>query len=271
MKSSAPPVPLHFLVPGFSKCGTTTLCALLAKHPQLFIPSGWAKEPHFWGSLDLAQRWSQYAELFSGTPSGTLLGEGSQSYSGFGSEVRARKAILELYPHIKLIFIARDPIDRIESSFREFHHHGERYGHRAPFQLYKALQKFPQIIEDSRFFTRINNYRDHMPADQILVIFLEDLISKPNQILAQCFQFLNVNPSVRIDKPHLHLNKASNKLYDTPEFRQMRKVGHNPETVLPSKKLPRVVQDRILEKLGLRKRFTGEPLGMESSGRNPSR
>lgn len=36
---------LDFLVPGISKCGTTSLCALLNQHPHLFIPE--EKEPLF--------------------------------------------------------------------------------------------------------------------------------------------------------------------------------------------------------------------------------
>jgi len=29
---------LDFLIPGFAKCGNTTLCTLLGEHPEIFMP-----------------------------------------------------------------------------------------------------------------------------------------------------------------------------------------------------------------------------------------
>jgi len=260
MIHSQPPVNLHFLVPGFSKCGTTTLCDLLAEHPQLFMPTGDKKEPRFFGNPDFEQDWSAYKEFFSDASQGALLGEGSTNYSGVNVGELARERILRLYPHIKLIFIARDPIDRIESSYREFHHNGTKFGHPAPFHLYEALEKFPQMLEDSRFLTRINNYRDHMSANQILIIFLEDLKAKPNEVLAQCFEFLGVDPTVRITHPRRQLNSGRQKLHDTEQLRLMRQYRHNPETSRSLRKLSLDLQDQFLEPLGLRQRFTKAPL-----------
>ena len=260
MMPTEPPVHLHFLVPGFSKCGTTTLCSLLAEHPQLFMPTGHNKEPRFFGDPDFEQHWSDYMEFFAEAPPGAFLGEGSPNYAGVTDGEGARRRILQLYPHIKLIFIARDPIDRIESSFREFHHSGTLYGIPAPFHLHQALATFPELIEDARFLTRIDSFRHQMPADQIMVVFLEDLKSSPDEVLSECFKFLGVDPTVRITNAQRQLNPGSQKLYDTKQLRDMRNYVLSPETSVSLHKLDLDIQDQFLKPFGLRRQFTQGPL-----------
>jgi len=252
------------MVPGFNKCGTTTLCTLLAEHPQLFIPDGEAKEPNLFQLPNFHEHWGRYAEFFENERPGTLLGEGSQEYSGFQVEEMCRERILTFYPHIKLIFIARDPIDRIESSYREFHHSGYLFGDMAPYDLGQALDAFPQMLENSKYLTRLNNYRLHMPEEQILVLFAEDLAADPDTVLSRCFTFLGVDPTVRISHPRRRLNTGSHKLYDTERLREMRNTIWSPETGLALQKLDLGYRDQFLEKLGLRQRFTGEPMEWNS-------
>ncbi len=47
---------IDFIVPGFSKCGTTTLCDMLNSHEDVFIPP--AKEPgYFAENFDRGWDW----------------------------------------------------------------------------------------------------------------------------------------------------------------------------------------------------------------------
>jgi len=229
------------------------------------------KEPCFFNRPNFHEQWSWYARFFKDAPPQTSHGEGSTIYSAATHEKQCRERILALYPQIKLIFIARDPFDRIESSYRHTHWMGSKLGVYLPFSLEEAIRK-PNpiirkpnsIIEDARYFTRLENYRQHIPANQILMIFLEELMTDPHQVLTQCFEFLGVDPSVRINNPSRRLNKGNEKLYDTPKLRDMRRYVINPETSLALKKLPLDIQDQFLNKLGLRKQFTGEPLEWSS-------
>ena len=56
-------IKIDFLVPGFSKCGTTTLCALLAQHPAIYIPE--LKEPWYFSSTDFPRQQAEYIRHFS--------------------------------------------------------------------------------------------------------------------------------------------------------------------------------------------------------------
>ena len=140
-------VTIDFLVPGFSKCGTTTLCALLAQHPDIYIPA--LKEPWYFSADDFERRGADYARHFLPAFPGQLLGEGSVSYSGYEKEDISIARIRDNNPDCRFIFIARNPLRRIESSYREMHHSGVKFGLNAPYSLSENLQVFPQLIRDS--------------------------------------------------------------------------------------------------------------------------
>jgi glycosyltransferase involved in cell wall biosynthesis len=242
---------LGFVVCGFSKCGTTTLCALLDAHPQIFMSR--IKEPWFFSSKYDPEDWSAYEGVFSGAPSGAVLGEGSTNYSSIVDEVQARRRILRHFRDIKLLFIARDPIARIESSFREFHHSGWKYIQNVPYDLEAALDAIPQLTADTCYWTRLSNYRDHVREDQILVVFLEDLIEDRSAVLRRCFQFLGVNPGARIPKTDVRLNIADEKLFQTTRMRALVRALREEQ---PRRRLLQPTsrnQDVLLQALGLRR------------------
>jgi hypothetical protein len=208
------------MVPGFSKCGTTTLCSLLSQHPEIFIPE--IKEPNFFMREDYSARWQSYSSLFSDVGGATVLGEGSTFYTGIDNEVRSREAILKHYPDIRLIFIARDPIERLESSFREHHHSGSKFGLAPPYDIEEALKVHSNLTSDTLYWSRFNNYRRFVPAEHIHLLFLEDLKARPEIELKRCFEFLGVDASEKIDDNSLQLNRGTSKLYDTRFYRFIR-------------------------------------------------
>lgn len=245
-------VRLDFLVPGVSKCGTTTLCYLLGEHPEVFIPE--IKEPNYFVSEDLAEQRPFYEELFAPAVPGQLLGEGSQLYSAVEFEKLASARLREHNREMKLIFSVRNPLKRIESSYREHHHSGPNYAINAPFGIDAAMTELPALLEDSRYWRRLQNYRRHFRDDQILVIFLEDLQRDPQQVLRQCYEFLGVNSRfVNTVADSTQLNAGEEKLYDT---RLLRYLRTHPRTGFKIARLPIPTQDRLFRRFGLRRPFT---------------
>ena len=243
-------VKIDFLVPGFSKCGTTTLCALLAQHPKIYIPE--LKEPWYFSSRDFPKRQADYIQHFSPALPGQLLGEGSVSYSGYEREDISIERIRDNNPRCRFIFIARHPLRRIESSYREMHNSGVKFGLNAPYSLADNLGMFPQMIEDSRFFARISKYLQAFGRESILVLFLEDLTDQPQREMEKCFRHLGVDPGFQVQQA-LRLNKGSSKLYDT---RILRYIRSKPWTGFKLARLSPEQQDRILKPLGLRREFS---------------
>ena len=98
-----------------------------------------------------------------------------------------------------------------------------------------------------------------------MVLFLEDLTTKPNQELRRCFQFLEVDPTVEISANKRRLNAGSHKLYDSKRLRDMRNTIWSPETAQALQKIPVKMQDEFLSQLGLRQRFAQKTLVWEDS------
>lgn len=240
---------IDFLVPGFSKCGTTTLCALLAQHPKIYIPE--FKEPWYFSATDFPAREADYVQHFSPALPGQLLGEGSVIYSGFEREDISIERIHGNNPECRFIFIARNPLRRIESSYREMQHSGVKFGLNAPYSMAENLDMFPQMIKDSLFFQRISKYVDAFGAGSIQVIFLEDLKTQPQREMEKCFRHLGVDDSFQVQE-ELRLNRGSSKYYDT---RILRYIRSKPWSGFKLARLSPEQQDRLLIPLGLRRVF----------------
>lgn len=243
---------IDFLVPGISKCGTTTLCYLLGEHPEIFIPE--IKEPNYFTRKDLAEHRHLYEQLFEPAKPGQLLGEGSQMYCTVEFEELVSARVCEHNPEMKLIFSVRNPFKRIESSYREFHHSGPCYAVNAPYGINEAMSGLPALLGDSHYWQRLQSYRKHFRDDQILVVFLEDLQKDPQRVLKQCYEFLGVDSSFINDTANsTQLNSGEEKLYDT---RLLRFLRTNEFTGYKMARLSIPEQDRIFRRLGLRRPFT---------------
>jgi hypothetical protein len=244
-------VNIDFLVPGFSKCGTTTLCSLLNQHPDIFIPKN--KEPWYFSSPRYNERHEDYIHLFKHSTSNQRLGEGSTVYSGYRTEDITLKRIKPLFPECRFIFIARNPISRIESSFREMHHSGIFFGLDAPYILGDAMESFPEMVEDSMYWNRISKYIDAYGNDKVLVLFLEELKQEPERLLKTCFEHLGVDSEFEIKNEQTQLNAGNTKLYDTKLLRKMRNHRFTGPKI---SKIKAENQDKYFKPLRLRKPFT---------------
>lgn len=247
-----PSVRIDFLVPGFSKCGTTTLCALLDTHPEIFIPR--IKEPWYFSSEDFENQHQHYQQHFAQAKGSQLKGEGSVSYSGADYEDVSVERIYANNPECKFIFIARNPRRRIESSYREMHNSGVQYGLNAPYKLNECLQAFPQMVDDSLYWQRLEKYRSRFGEESILVVFLEELKQSVASTLAQCFSHLGLHAMDRLPIDEKRLNDGESKLFDSRLLRYLRRNRYT------GPRLARIgpfEQDRFLVPLGLRRPFGG--------------
>jgi hypothetical protein len=259
---------IDFMVPGISKCGTTTLCHLLAEHPQIFVPP--EKEPHFFirdnrGADHVSQSQqfgtdeAGYERLFEAAEAGQLCGEGSQMYATPQFEELVSQRLYENNPAMRLIFCVRNPLKRIESSYREFHHSGAKFAMNAPFGIGTALQKLPALLDDSHYWLRLQPFRKYFCDDQILVVFLEDLQKDALHELARCYHFLGVDTNFRNPSVGARLNSREEKRYDS---RLLRYLRTSPHTGFKLARIPLPLQERFFSAVGMRPRFAG-PLTWE--------
>src|SRR5262249_24539009 len=112
-------------------------------------------------------------------------------------------------PDAKLIYIVRNPLERIESHWR----HLLGRGHNISFE---ELLSHPDVLDTSRYWRQISAYREHFPDEQILVLFFEDFVEDPSAILKRCFEFLGVDPSLGPTDLNLIVNASTDYGVDGP-------------------------------------------------------
>lgn len=210
----------NFIVIGAPKCGTTTLCHLLAQHPEVFMCT--PKEPAFFSREEIYQKGlAWYESLFEPGRDKKLRGEGTTGYTGSLSDVVASSRIAQHLPDARLIYCVRHPVRRIESIWMDYASYGA-FGSRqgGTVRIFRdfcrSVRANPAFVDTSCYWARLSVYRDRFPDRQIHVVFLEDLEAQPKTVLSGCFRFLGGDPGLEIPDAERRLNVSSKKSVPTP-------------------------------------------------------
>ncbi len=184
-----PPLPT-FLVIGQAKCGTTSLCQALGHHPGVFFSD--PKEPHFFTPDPHRNGWTWYRSLFRDAAPGVAVGEGSTSYTRPDVHRECAERIAEALPDVRLVFLVRDPIARAESDWKM----RVREGRARWNDINRSLIDNPQVVELGMYWRNISRYRELFAEEQLLIVFLEDLVATPAATLRRVFRHVGVDEEV---------------------------------------------------------------------------
>ena len=114
-----------FLVIGAQKCATSSLCDMLGRHPDVFTPD--PREPNFFSHADVwRQGWDWYESLFAGAEGVKAIGEGSTAYTMQARYPETAPRIARHLPEARLIYIVRDPLERMVSHWMHMRARGNR-------------------------------------------------------------------------------------------------------------------------------------------------
>jgi len=178
------------------------------------------KEPEFFcDDAVFARGWGWYESLFAGARGKIAVGEGSTSYTKQMLFPRAAERIAKYLPEAKLIYIARDPLKRIESHWLHRIAAGLDI---SPFA--EALKKCPHIVDTSLYWKQISRYRDFYPDENLLLLFFEDFVRNPHDTIKRACRFLGVNPELATADPEQPKHITSDVLTDGAVIRLIRKL-----------------------------------------------
>ena len=116
-----------FLIIGTMKGGTTSLHRYLRQHPDVFMPE--QKELNFFldeyagRPIDPPEErnWSRgltwYERQFAGAEDERAVGEASANYTRYPTYPGVAERIAKIVPEMKLIYLMRNPIDRVLSHY----------------------------------------------------------------------------------------------------------------------------------------------------------
>jgi hypothetical protein len=190
-RQKARPEPKHrlpnFLIIGAMKAGTTSLYRYLRPHPQIFMPE--VKELNFFAEEGTWRRgldW--YAKRFiKAAPHETALGEASPIYTQYPHHRGIPERIALHIPDAHLIYVVRDPIERIRSHYQ---HRVTTGAEKDPVEV--AVLKNPIYLDCSRYAFQIEQYLPYVPRDRLLVITSEALRSDRLETVRRVYTFLDV-------------------------------------------------------------------------------
>jgi hypothetical protein len=241
-QSQRPKLP-NLLVAGAPKCGTTSLHHYLAQHPEIFMSP--IKEPSYFARADflandwyrerierdrptlrafldgprtkaiarVVTEWDDYASLFRDVRSETAIGESSVSYFAVPG---AAAAIRSEIPDARLIFILRDPTERLWSRYVRVIEQEPDTTFRAWMEGRRHMEPSWLPVDNAKYATHLARFFALFPADRIRVHLYEDFARDPASTLRAIFEFLDVdarytadvstrhNPSLPMRFPRLH-------------------------------------------------------------------
>lgn len=198
---SNPPRP-NFFVIGAAKCGTTSVCDLLAAHPDVFMSD--PKEPHYYSRLAMYhKRRPWYNSLFDGASGHAAVGEGSTSYSHPHRIEFVVPRLRKEHPDARFIYMVRHPIRRLESDWKM-----RLREDRAPESIAEAVDRNASLVTFGLYWKHLSLYRDAFSDDQLLVVFLEDLADQPHRELSKIYRHVGVDSNYVPEDPDRERNAA---------------------------------------------------------------
>jgi Sulfotransferase domain len=203
----------NLIVIGGMKCGTSSLHYYLSLHPEIAMSE--RKELDFFVA---EKNWKRGIDWYSSqfavdTP---IRGESSPNYTKFPTFAGVPERISSLLPQAKLIYLVRDPIERILSHYIHNYSAG-----RANDTIARVLEgpDGPHYLDCSRYFMQLEQYLRHYPSPSMLVVSTEELREGPREALETIFRFLGVDDS-------FHPAEFASKRNESRTFTRSTRAGY---------------------------------------------
>ena len=173
------------------KAGTTSLYHYLKAHPQVAMPR--YKAPEFFVA---EANWHRGVEWYRSQfprvgPEVLAVGEASNVYSKYPRFRGVPKRVASLLPDARLLYVVRNPVSRIRSHYQTRVADGSE---REPFG--EAVFADPIYLDYSRYALQIEQYLEHFPRQQLLVVTSENLRESRDATIRRVYEFIGVDPAL---------------------------------------------------------------------------
>lgn len=240
-----------FIVIGSSRCGTTFIYKYLNQHPSVSMPL--IKELHYYGGQRGKSTWNEwtrkharsllgevirarvsgqalsftrryltgrrndawYASLFE-TKENQISGDITPSYCILPPE--QINEIKAAFPETKIIFMMRDPLDRLWSSVKK------KFGRRQntdvstlSFDVLQAHFNESGVKKLTDYNRIIENWSAVFPKEQLFYGYMDEIIYKPEDFIKRLFTFLGISESPAEDMIFKSVNDTSAHSTTMPE------------------------------------------------------
>lgn len=233
-----------FIVIGAMKCATSTVCAYLEDHPEVFMVAG--GEPRFFSHDEFFARGTGWYEgLFAARTTERICGEGSNDYAAGQLYPEAAARMAAFCPDLRLIYMVRHPLDRIASAWVEDR---VNQGDNIPASVDQAVTRMPaRYIDQSLYWKNLSRYRSLFDDSQIFIGFMEDLTTDRAAFFARLAGFLGITPGIGIRRGHV--NSSQGKRVPSAGYTAVNRLPFSATLKrLVPKALRQGVKDRLLSR-----------------------
>ncbi len=179
----------NLVVIGAQKAGTSSLHFYLGLHPEISMSA--VKELNYFSGP--GWNWDRGLEWYMGhfTEDAPVRGESSPSYAAYPYTSGAPERMHALVPDAKLIYMVRDPVQRMISAY--VHRRARGNEQRSMAEVFSD----PNLggtgyLAQSLYHAQLERYLEHFDPDQVLVVDQEDLLRRRSATLSRIFGFLEV-------------------------------------------------------------------------------
>jgi Sulfotransferase domain len=201
----------NLIVIGAQKCGTSGLHYYLSLHPEISVSR--PKELNFF----IAERnWPLGVDWYRShfDPNAKVRSEASPNYTAYPQHVDVPERMHSVVPDAKLMYMVRDPIDRIAAHW--VHNYAKR---REKGDLRTTLlHPNTSYLTRSHYYAQLQRFLRFYPLERVMVVEQEELRNRRHETLRRIFEFAGVDPGF------------SHPGFETQRHRTERKRRANPIT-----------------------------------------
>lgn len=222
-----------FIIIGGMKCGTSSLYHYLSLHPEVGMSQ--IKEVDYFvadNNYDKGVEW--YQSQFRGMCK--AYGEASPNYSKAHRFKGVPRRMYSLLPNVKLIYLVRDPVERLVSHYT--HNYSEGREHRSIIEVLESDWGENHYMMSSRYYWQLQHYLKFYAQDQIMIVFSEKLKQERRDTLKKIFRFIGVDET-------FYTEAYANQKHRTEQKRRKGKVSRYILERQVIKTLKSYVPDRV--------------------------
>ncbi len=211
----------NLIVIGAQKCGTSGLHYYLSLHPETSMSK--PKELNFFiAERNFPRGLDWYQAHFDARA--TVRGEASPNYTAFPQHVGVPERMHSVVPDAKLLYMVRDPIDRIAA------HWVHNYAKRREKGDLRATLMHPNTsyLARSLYYTQLKQFLRVYPLERILLVEQEELRTNRIETLRSVFEFIGVDPGFSHARFSDERHKTSRKTRATPLAMRLERIGKTP-------------------------------------------
>jgi hypothetical protein len=179
------------------------------------------KELYFFTAEDNWMRGTDWYEAqFRGAGDALAIGEATVGYAMYPRYLGVPERIASVLPGVRLIYLVREPVDRMISHYRH-----QVWDGKEDLPIERALREHDLYLSTSRYAMQTDRYLEHFARENILIIRTEDLKADRLSTLRRVFRFLRVDEDVEIANVDTEFHRTAGKRRVRPLADRVRGSG----------------------------------------------